>query len=69
MIMDNNKMNEYLDNLVKDEREFLESVDCIKNDAGVYLYKSADGNEILSLDHFLNSYKEYLIEKGLVKEC
>lgn len=50
------------------ETEFLEEDGAIKNEHGVYVYRSACGNHILSLDMFLLHYKQWLIENRYVKE-
>lgn len=38
------------------------------NEHGVYSYTSANGNHIISLDFFLWSYKQWLIDNKIVKE-
>lgn len=61
---------EQLEAMTKHEREFLESEegDGVKNEYGVYVYKSHDERHIISLDYYLASYKSWLIENNIVKE-
>ena len=69
--MENNSENNIekkLKEMVKSEKEFLESVNASKNEQGVYLYLSKDNNNRILLDYFLLEYKEWLIEKKIVKE-
>lgn len=57
-----------IDDTVKLERLFLSTVgDAQINENGVYHYESKDGVHILSLDHYLAEYKEWLIENNHVK--
>ena len=53
--------------LVKTERNFLVEKEIEKNDKGVYVFTSQNGFESISLDYFLNEYKSWLQEKGLIK--
>ena len=55
-----------IDEMVKIERKFLEEYEAIKNENGVYVYKSDCGKEIFSLDHYLCEYKEWLIKNGYI---
>ena len=54
--------------LVKEAVEFLQEDGAILSPNGVYHYQSACGRHILSLDSYLASFKEFLIEKGYVTE-
>lgn len=56
--------------MIKNEVAFLKSEegDGVANEHGVYLYTSQNGNHIISLDYFLCSYKNWLIENKIVKE-
>ncbi len=56
-----------MDEKLKNERMFLEEFETCKNNNDVYLFTSEDGNESLLLDFLLNDYKEWLIEKNIVK--
>ena len=58
---------ERISNLVKTEREFLAEKEAEINEHGVYYFVSKNGLQHISLDHFLLEYKEWLIEKGQVK--
>lgn len=62
------KFEELRRELVKQEVEYLTQERAILNEHGVYYYQSKCGNHIISLDSYLNSYKEWLIEKGYVRE-
>lgn len=57
-----------IDDFVVTERKFLEEREAVKNEHGVYAYQSKDGAEIMSLDHYLRDYKDWLIENKYVKE-
>ena len=59
-----NKMN--IDDSVKIERKFLQEQGAIQNEHGVYAYQSIDMTEIMSLDHYLREYKEWLIKNNYV---
>lgn len=61
---------EQLKELTKNEVAFLESEEGEgeMNEFGVYSYTSANGNHIISLEYFLCSYKNWLIENGILKE-
>jgi microcystin degradation protein MlrC len=54
--------------IVQQEVEYLQQDGAILNEHGAYCYQSADGNHLINLDAYLNSYKEWLIEKGYVTE-
>ena len=56
-----------IEELVKTETKFLKEKDCEKNENGIYVYKSANEADNLRLDCFLNEYKSWLEEKGLIK--
>lgn len=57
-----------IDDLVVVERQFLQEQGAIMNPHGVYVYQSSCGSEILSLDHYLREYKQWLIDNNYVKE-
>jgi len=48
------------------EREFLESIEAVKNEKGSYVYVSQDGHEHILLDFILMEYKLYLINNGIL---
>jgi len=57
-----------IDDFVKTERQFLSTVgDAQINANGVYHYESKDGVHIISLDHYLLEYKQWLIDNNYVK--
>lgn len=61
-----------MDNIItadytKVERRFLtEELGSEPNGNGVFLYHSADGNEMLKLDCVLQHYKDWLIENKIL---
>jgi len=59
-----------LKEMTKNEEAFLMSEDgngeC--NEHGVYLYASHNGNHTISLSYYLLSYKNWLIDNGIIKE-
>jgi hypothetical protein len=61
---------EQLKEMTKNEIAFLQSEegDGECNEHGVYLYTSGNGNHIVSLEFYLCSYKNWLIENNIVKE-
>jgi hypothetical protein len=61
---------EQLKEMTKNEVAFLKSEegDGETNEHGVYLYTSANGRHMISLEYFLCSYKNWLIDNGIVKE-
>lgn len=61
---------EQLEAMTKHERAFLMSEEGSgeANEHGVYVYTSANGNHLISLDFFLCSYKDWLIDHRIVKE-
>jgi len=54
--------------MFKSERKFLEEEEYSKNEHGVFIYQTPDGNSILSLDGLLLSYKMWLIDNNILKE-
>jgi len=62
------KMDSMFKELTKHEVEFLKEQGADQNEHGVFLYISENGNGRISLDLFLTSYKEWLIEHKIVKE-
>ncbi len=58
---------ENTNNIISNEIEFCEECACVKKD-GLFIYTSRDGNHSFDLPIMLSDYKEFLIEKGIVKE-
>lgn len=56
-----------LDDLVKTERQFLKENKAEKNEKDVYVFTSENGYEHISLDFYLKEYKDWLVEKGIIK--
>jgi len=52
---------------LEDEHQFLEEEKAVQRD-GAFIYTSEDGTEIIQLDNYLADYKDWLIEKGILKE-
>lgn len=60
-------LDEVMEDMVKDEVEYLTENEFVKNEHGVFLYISADGASRISLDGILHDYKLWLIENKKVK--
>ena len=56
-----------IEELIKDELAFCKENDCTKNEHGQYVYYSSDEKSIVNLPMLLLDYKEWLIEKKLMK--
>lgn len=54
--------------LVKNEIEFCNEIDCKKNEHGQFIYESKNGKSTMNLPYALQEYKQWLIDKRLVKE-
>jgi len=53
--------------IIKEEIEFCESIDCERNESGQFIYDSRNKKSALNLPFILMEYKDWLIEKGIVK--
>ena len=53
--------------LIKNEIEFCNKIDCEKNEHEQFIYKSTSGKSVMNLPYVLMEYKQWLIEKGIVK--
>jgi len=62
------KMDESFSELTKHERRFLEEQRIIPNEHGAFVFTNQDGSCMISLDLFLRSYREHLIDNKIVKE-
>ena len=62
----NNKMD--IQELVKNEIEFCNEIDCEKNEHGQFIYESKNGKSTMNLPYVLQEYKQWLIDKRLIKE-
>lgn len=65
--MSSEEMNLLFKDLTKHEVEFLKSEGIPTNQHGVYLFESQDRTTTISLDLFLMSYKDWLIENKIVR--
>lgn len=54
--------------LIKNETEFLESIEAEHNSNGAYVYTSQNGHEEISLAFILLEYKQWLIENKKLNE-
>jgi hypothetical protein len=54
--------------LVKKEIEFCNEMHCEKNEHGHFIYESKNGKSTINLPYVLQEYKQWLIDKGLIKE-
>ena len=55
--------------LIKDELEFCNEIDCEKNEHAQFLYISKNGSSSLNLPYVLREYKQWMIDKKIVEEC
>lgn len=62
------KLDKFFEELIKNEVEFCEEMGFEKNEYGVYIYKSSNGNSSMNVPMVLQHYKEWLIENELVRE-
>lgn len=56
-----------MEELIKNEIDFCNEIDCEKNDNNQFIYESKNGKSTMNLPYVLMEYKQWLIEKGLVK--
>ena len=54
--------------LVKNEIEFCNEIDCEKNEHEQFIYESKNRKSSMNLPYVLQEYKQWLIDKGLVNE-
>jgi len=55
--------------LIKREDEFCESIDCERTeDTKQFIYDSRNDKSAMNLPYVLLEYKQWLIDKGLIKE-
>lgn len=52
---------------VDHELKYLEQEEFEKNEFGVFIYVSKNGNHIISIDAILEEYKNYLINNKILK--
>jgi len=57
-----------LQELIKNEIEFCNEIDCEKNEQDQFIYESKNGKSAMNLPYVLQEYKRWLIDKRLVKE-
>jgi hypothetical protein len=55
-----------LEELQKTAQDYCEENEMVKNEHGVFIYKSSDGSQSIDLVSILHDYKEYLIENNLI---
>lgn len=58
-----------MEDLIKNEVEFCKEIDCEKNEHNQFIYESKNGKSIMNLPYVLMEYKQWLIDKGFVKEA
>lgn len=58
-----------MEDLIKNEVEFCNEIDCEKNEHNQFIYESKNGKSIMNLPYVLMEYKQWLIDKGFVKEA
>jgi hypothetical protein len=54
--------------LIKDELEFCKEIECEKNEHDQFIYISKNGASSMNLPYVLQEYKQWLIDKKIVKE-
>jgi len=55
--------------LIKDELEFCKEIECEKNEHNQFIYISKNGDSSMNLPYVLQDYKQWLIDKNIVKVC
>ena len=60
-------LQQQIEQLRKNEIQYLKENDFYQNEHGVFLYVSDNGNHRLSLDFVLNDYKQWLIDNNKVR--
>ncbi len=58
-----------MEDLIKNEVEFCNEIDCEKNEHNQFIYESKNGKSVMNLPYVLMEYKQWLIDKGFVKEA
>lgn len=57
-----------MEEIIKNEIEFCNEIDCEKNEHDQFIYESKNGKSGMNLPYVLMEYKQWLIDKGLVKD-
>ncbi len=57
-----------MEEIIKNEIEFCNEIDCEKNEHDQFIYESKNGKSVMNLPYVLMEYKQWLIDKGLVKD-
>ena len=55
-------------NDVAKNETFCESIGCVKNEHGTYIYKSANDVHLINLPCILEDYKDWLIKNNILKK-
>jgi len=58
-----------MEDLIKNEVEFCNEIDCEKNEHNQFIYESKNGKSVMNLPYVLMEYKQWLIDKGFFKEA
>jgi hypothetical protein len=58
---------EMVNDLIKRELDFCKEIECEKNEHGQFIYESINRSSSLNLPYVLLEYRDWLIEKGIVK--
>jgi hypothetical protein len=56
-----------MEELIKNELEFCKEIDAEKNEHGQYIYESKNKASSMNLPYILEEYKQWLIDKKIVK--
>lgn len=57
-----------MEEIIKNEIEFCNEIDCEKNEHDQFIYESKNGKSVMNLPYVLMEYKQWLIDKGIVKD-
>lgn len=56
-----------IDELIKNATEYCNENELSKNENGQFIYISKNGKSLINLPHILEDYKDWLIDKGILK--
>jgi hypothetical protein len=57
-----------INEIIKNEIEFCNEINCDKNEHNQFIYESKNGKSSINLPFILEDYKEWLINKGIIKK-
>ncbi len=62
------ELNKKMKEMLKNELEFCQEMEFVKNEHGQHIFVSQDGVQSMNLPFILNDYKDWLIEQKIVRE-